>query len=231
MGRNKKVIVSITVFLFFLAYIFTIGHFHKTDPAASLTKFLGDIYTAPVANDLFGFVPFFNKPVMIHIYMIVFLLLVFCALAFRKDLFSHHFLLVVLISTWMFVTLWQNVKYVYSCKNISEYFEQRTTKEKYFYMLKKAFAAADIIQNSLIGQYNCKLLTDMDTTKDPGMYNNCAMAYFMYPTVDIWSIRGKEKNCLFFFEKDHAHDLVPPDHHILINLNNKTLLSVQNPNP
>ena len=102
----------------------------------------------------------------------------------------------------------------------------KTTAEKYESLFGITYQYAQVTKEILPGRHSAKLVTDMDMSQDPGMFNHRQLAYFLYP-IDIRGFRGEPEDVLLVFEKENPCEAVPGDYRILTIFNSQNLLAVR----
>ena len=100
--------------------------------------------------------------------------------------------------------------------------------EKKYFTLEDpdSYRFAKYCQRLLPGQHSAKLITGLDTSRDPGMLIHRKLAYFLYP-IDIRNIRKEPVDSLIIFAVKDATQLVPEDFQISGKYNESSLIAVK----
>ena len=102
-----------------------------------------------------------------------------------------------------------------------------SAKERLPLRLKQPYQFAISCQKLFPGVHRGDLITDMDLTKDPGMFIHRALAYYLYP-IDIRSVYpNRPKDCVIIFLKKNPEAQVPADFEILFRFDDSSLLAVK----
>lgn len=102
----------------------------------------------------------------------------------------------------------------------------KNIEARLFSPLKETYDFARYCQQKLPGRYNAELITDIDTSKDPGMFTHRALAYYLYP-IDIRNIRKGPQNCLIGFKKRDAATHIPQGYEIIGSTNKDNILAIR----
>lgn len=93
-------------------------------------------------------------------------------------------------------------------RNHYQIFSQKTLSEKQEYIFENLYRFPQMISRDFPGHYRAEWITDIDTTKEPGMFAHRAVAYFLYP-IDIRGIRSPEPfEARIMMDKENAEDFL-----------------------
>ena len=81
-------------------------------------------------------------------------------------------------------------------------------------------------RDSFPGYHRAQLITDMDITKEPGMYNHRAISYHLYP-VDIRFRKDAPVEAIVAFRKNHARESIPDNFRVLIFWDDNNIFAVR----
>ncbi len=110
-------------------------------------------------------------------------------------------------------------------------FAQKSLPEKQKYLFKDAYLFPRFITDTFPGRYRAELITDMDMTRDPGMFTHRAWAYFLYP-IDIRGIRKPEPiDALIIFPKDNPEASVGDEFTQVISCGESCLVAFKGKQP
>ncbi|MCR4336957.1 MAG: hypothetical protein NUV91_04040 [Candidatus Omnitrophica bacterium] len=223
---------SITIFIFILSIILILN----SDPSSfknSLGKFLKDFfianYNSSPPSHLLG------KSVLLYLYLIIFLVTALLKLGFKikgEEVPLSKIIFNVTLSGLLFVTTLQTIGIQSYEMRILNPLGNKSIEEKYRVLMKGLYQSAKEIRTQLNSSpYQCQFLTDMDLSKDPGMYYQRFLAYTLYP-IDIREIRKSEpQNCLIIFEKENARNFIPPDYRVLEEFDDANIVAIKTTEP
>lgn len=99
-------------------------------------------------------------------------------------------------------------------------FHNKSLFEKYEALnLSYPYAFVQFCQKNLKGYHRAGLITDLDLTKDPGMYLHRFLAYHLYP-IDIRGVhRQKSEDVLIVFDKKNAAQSLPAGYQMIKQFN------------
>lgn len=106
-------------------------------------------------------------------------------------------------------------------------FAGKTLAEKNQAILGKTYKFAQLCREAWPGYHRAELVTDLDMSRDPGMYMHRAVAYHLYP-IDIRAIHreGLSETIVLFYKKN-ARAFVPDDFEIIAALDDENVLAVK----
>ncbi len=120
----------------------------------------------------------------------------------------YHAAIFVWIVFFALATVWSLISQTKFFSNHYQIFSRKTLSEKQEYIFKNLYRFPHMISQDFPGRYRAELITDIDTTKDPGMFAHRAVAYFLYP-IDIRGIRSPEPlEARIMVDKENAEDFI-----------------------
>jgi hypothetical protein len=122
----------------------------------------------------------------------------------------------------IFQTSGQMGRFVSEYKSVAA----KPIKERYPPLLKDPYAYALFCQEHLSGKHSADFISDMDVSRDPGMYVHRALVYFLYP-IDIRNIRRKPADSLIIFEKNNPIQSVPDGFKIVGFFNGRNVFAIK----
>ena len=110
-------------------------------------------------------------------------------------------------------------------------FEHRTyaaqpLEERFPGNLKTIYEFASFCRDTLPGEHSARFLSKMDISRDPGMFLQRALAYYLYP-IDIRNIRGDSEDSLVIWGMLNPEQSVPDDFKIIGVFDTTSLLAVK----
>jgi hypothetical protein len=151
---------------------------------------------------------------------------------FRQKLFAANkpsgrkifFLAVLVAYFWLglFQTIgltrdwWKNISFVYN----------KTWEQRNEMIYGDIYPFAKVCREVAPGRHTAEFITDLDTSRDPGMVMHRALAYFLYP-IDMRGVRPGPTDCLVIFAKKNAASCVPPDFRILVKFGDEHIFAVR----
>lgn len=147
---------------------------------------------------------------------------------FRKDqpVNGLKTFFITAFSVYVLMTLCQTVSlYRYFAADIRQFYG-RPVEDRCRYLYGHIYLYARACRQVLPGKHTAELVTDMDMSRDPGMFSHRALAYFLYP-IDIRGIRGEPPDCLVIFRKQDARSHVPPGYEVVLPYDGQSLLAVK----
>ena len=205
------------------------------------------VYKEPFLNCLYRFSRLFfsgnhniftlgkigGKAVYVYPYCFLFIMIFVAYLLFRKRRGRPGTgeiagaLILNAFTAFSVITVFQTVAQVDYLKSCSKIIGKGTTAEKDREIFGTPYRYAVLCRDLLPGEHTGRLVTDMDTGRDPGMFDSRILAYFLYP-IDIRKIRGdKPADVLLIYEKKDADKYVPDDYRIIESFDPGYLLAVK----
>lgn len=106
-------------------------------------------------------------------------------------------------------------------------FSGKTTEEKNAALRHNhIFIFAQFCRSRLPEKGAARIVTDLDLTRDPGMFYQRRLAYYLYP-IDMRNVRQEEPEIMIIFAKHNAKASVPEDFEILASLDEENLVAVK----
>jgi hypothetical protein len=131
----------------------------------------------------------------------------------RNSDFSQIFKYTTIIVFCLLMTL-QTASHISSFLSEYKAFANKPLMERYPPPIKRLKEYASFVREILPGAQSAAFATDMDISRDPGMFYHRAFAYYLYP-VDIRNIRGLETDYLIVLHTGENALQVPPNYQIL----------------
>lgn len=161
----------------------------------------------------FRHIRFYGYDLSLYFYLIFFVIICFFSF-FRKKMSIRLSSLMITTAFIMYfvITTWQMIGQGSFLKNMMNIYSQKTLSEKYLassFAIRNAYIYSQLAKKEIQGRHSAKLITDMDTSREPGMFMHRTLSYFLYPSFDIRGIRGREENPAFLiiYEKDDIFDI------------------------
>jgi hypothetical protein len=89
-----------------------------------------------------------------------------------------------------------------------------------------SYAFAQFCHTILPGRHTAKLVTDLDLSRDPGMFIYRQFAYYLYP-IDNRNIRNEPVDTLIIFIKNNARKNIPDNFQIIGTFNKNNLIAIK----
>ncbi len=106
-------------------------------------------------------------------------------------------------------------------------FAGKTLAQKNQAILGKTYKFAQLCRQAWPGYHRAELITDLDMSRDPGMYMHRALSYHLYP-LDIRGLHGPgSPDALIIFFKKNAGDYVPEDFEAVGTLDSENIFAVR----
>lgn len=111
-----------------------------------------------------------------------------------------------------------------------KYRQNKAVTERYPTILRETVSFARFCQSRLPAKSNCQFISDLDLSRDPGMFLNRFLAYHLYP-VDIRGIRRDQNTsgCLIVFAAKNPDSHVPLGYDIVGHWGPHNLVAVKQP--
>lgn len=102
----------------------------------------------------------------------------------------------------------------------------KKTADRYPGALREIVDFAGFCKQKLPGKHSCQLITDLDMSRDPGMFFHRTLAYHLYP-IDIRDIRRSPADCAIVFIAQNPQSRVPKDYDVIESWGEKSLLAIK----
>jgi len=102
----------------------------------------------------------------------------------------------------------------------------KRTVDRYPGALKEIVDFAGFCKQRLPGIHSCELISDLDMSRDPGMFLHRTLAYHLYP-IDIRDIRSVPSDCVIVFAAANALSRVPEGYGVVGIWGPKNLLAIK----
>ena len=145
---------------------------------------------------------------------------------------SHHNVSIlhetqrVLLTVFIIVIILQTMNQMRYFLVTFDTYNGKDVEARYLGPFKKVYDFAQFCKIRLPGQHNAELITDLDTSQDPGMFLHRALAYYLYP-IDIRDIRERDKELLIAFEKKNVIHNVPQGYHLIGAWDNDNIVAIR----
>ncbi len=229
--ESKKVIfLSVIVIVFSgILLLFTFALSQQTTPITLLSRLTSILYI-PTHN-----ICYLGRLGGLHAYSYFYFLIWLSIVIIRFVRIKFHlqsipFYRFVVVTTFLVYFLLMAFQTVNQLKNfIQEWdvFHERSKEERKLIIFGDIYTFAKYCQKLLPGYHRSELITDLDTSRDPGMYMHRALAYHLYP-IDIRSVHADEPmDSVVIYHKKGARDFVPDGFAIKGIFNEYNILAVK----
>ncbi len=221
MKKDRVFIPCLLIVSFSSALIFFITASTRNIPSKTLLFHLATSFYQPHHNS------FLNNNYF-YIYQIVLLSVIAVYIlkksGWRKNLPSmlSGVLTGTLLITMALQTTGQTYYFIREFRRI----DGKKTADRYPGALKKIVDFAGFCKQKLPGKHSCQLITDLDMSRDPGMFFHRTLAYHLYP-IDIRDIRRSPADCAIVFIAQNPQSRVPKDYDVIESWGEKSLLAIK----
>lgn len=133
-----------------------------------------------------------------------------------------HLMSLFLVLVIAFQTMNQAIYFI----ALHQKYHGKTIEKKRQPLLKEISRCAQYYQEKLPGRHNAQFLSDLDISKDPGMFIHRALAYYLYP-IDIRGIREGPKDSLIIFYKKEAGQHIPEGYKLIEQINEYNAVAIK----
>lgn len=229
MKKDRVFIPCLLIVSFSSALIFFITAFTRNIPSKTLLFHLATSFYQPHHNS-------FSNNNYFYIYQIV-LLSIIAVYILKKSIWRRQqalnlpsLLSGVLTGTLLIIMALQTIGQTHYFIREFRRINGKKTADRYPGALKKIVDFAGFCKQKLPGKHSCQLITDLDMSRDPGMFFHRTLAYHLYP-IDIRDIRRSPADCAIVFIAQNPQSRVPKDYNVIESWGKKSLLAIKGSPP
>lgn len=134
----------------------------------------------------------------------------------------------VLIGTLLITMVLQTIGQTYYFTHEFQWIDGKKIADRYPGALKEIVDFAGFCKKKWPGKHSCQLITDLDMSRDPGMFFHRTLAYHLYP-IDIRDIRRSPADCAIVFIAENPLSRVPKGYDVIGSWGKKNLLAIKGP--
>ena len=209
---------------------FSFALIYKLDPAALGEKLLTVFYRPHYNNCTFGNIEGANVTPYIYCIIVISTISIHC---FRAKIFKPqppaglmHILKQVTFATFCIILALQITGQVKHLAFEHKNYAIRPADERYPGSLRTLYDCGTFFRKILPGKHSAKFISDMDISREPGMFMHRAIAYYLYP-IDIRNIRQEPDDSLVIINKNNPAQSIPDNFRILGTVNQKHFLAIK----
>jgi len=105
----------------------------------------------------------------------------------------------------------------------------KSTDEKIFSLFGSKYQFPKICQKILNKPHQCKLITDLDLSRDPYMFSQRLLSYYLYPKLSMRFDNKSPVDCLVLYSNKNVLNEVPENYRVLVTAENANyILAIRN---
>lgn len=132
----------------------------------------------------------------------------------------------VLAGTLLITMALQTIGQTYYFIHEFQWIDGKKIADRYPRGLKEIVDFAGFCKQKLPGKHSCQLITDLDMSRDPGMFFHRTLAYHLYP-INIRGIHSIPSDCIIVFVAANALSRIPKGYSVIGKWRSENLLAIK----